>query len=306
MNDKLRIGKQKFKLQYSILNIQYLIFILLFSSCEKDITLDVPLPESKVVVDGYVEIDQPVYVILTRNAPYFSPITPNTLVNSVERGAKVTVSDGTNTEQLIELQGTFDSINVGGLYIAPTMKGNAGKTYALKVITTKGETLTASTYLSLPVPLDSVWFKIQENYDSLGFVWAHLTDPDTMGNCYRWFAKRLNKDDAFLAPFGSTFEDKFINGKSFDFAYNRGSIDNSSAIDDNNIEEGFFKVDDTIVVKFCSTDRSVFEFWRDAEGQVSGNGSPFASPSNIHSNIVGGLGLFAGYSSSYDTIIARR
>ena len=275
-------------------------------SCEKDITVDLPVPESKIVVDGYVEPNRPIYVLLTRNAPYFAPINQNTLINSVEKGAIVTVSDGDTTVRLTEIDTLVNGFTISGFYIALSgMIGQPGKQYNLKVVSSKGEVVTASTNLMVPVPLDSVWFKLIENNDTLGFVWAHLTDPDTTGNCYRWFAKRVDKDQSFIAPFGSSFEDRFINGKSFDFAYNRGSIQNSTAIDDNNEEAGFFKKGDTIIVKFCSIDRGVYEFWRDAEAQIGNNGGPFASPSNIKSNVVGGLGCFAGYSAVYDTLIAR-
>ena len=281
------------------------LIVCFLASCEKDITVDLPVPESKLVVDGYVEPGLPVYVLLTRNSPYFAPITPNSLVNSFEKGATVTVSDGDSTVQLIELDTIVNNVRVGGLYIALNMVGVLNKTYSLTVISSKGETVTASTTLLTPIPLDSLWFKHREDNDTLGFVWAHLSDPADLGNCYRWFAKRMGKDKSFIAPLGSVFEDRFINGQSFDFAYNRGSIQNSTAPDDTGEQAGFFKTGDTVIVKFCAIDRGVYNFWRDAENQIGNQGSPFASPSNVRSNTVGGLGCFAGYSSVYDTVIAK-
>ena len=47
----------------------------------------------------------------------------------------------------------------------------------------------------------------------------------------------------FIAPSGSVFEDKFINGKAFDFAYNRGHLPNSTASEDENEEAGFYKTE---------------------------------------------------------------
>ena len=297
------IQKMFFSTHKSILTLLFCCFLI--SACERDITVDLPKTESKIVVDSYVEIGLPVYVLLTRSEPYFAPITPGTLINSTEKNAIVTVSDGDTTVQLIELDTILNGVQISGIYVSSSMFGIAGKQYSIKVMSTKGEVLTATSALSIQIPLDSAWYQVSGELDSLGFVWAHLTDPDTLNNCYRWFAKRLGKDVDFIAPFGSSFEDKFINGKSFDFAYNRGSIPNSSAIDDNNNEAGFFKKGDTIVVKFCSIDRGVYEFWRDAETQAGNNGSPFASPSNIKSNVIGGLGCFAAYSATYDTVIAR-
>jgi hypothetical protein len=210
------------------------------------------------------------------------------------------------------LDTVINGTSIGGIYAAldpvsffPIMIGTAGLTYTLDILTSDGKRVTSTTKLQAPVPLDSTWFEIQEGKDTLGFTWAFLSDPDTTDNCYRWFSKRINKDDQFFAPFGSAFEDKFINGQTFKFGFNRATIQNSTAADDNNEEAGFFKIGDTIVVKFCTIDKSTYEFWRDAETQLGNNGSPFAVPSNIKSNINGGIGLFASYSPSYDTIIAR-
>ena len=272
---------------------------LLITGCEKDIAVDLPQPTSKVVVDGYVEPDTNIYIILTRNSAYFALINAST-INVFETGANVTISDGFTTETLIEA--------FKGVYITTGMKGVLGRTYSLHIKTKSDEIVTAITTLQKRVPLDSVWFKIQESLpgnDTLGYVWATLHDPDTLNNCYRWMAMRVGKDSTFIPPFGSVFEDRFVNSTTFDFAYNRGSIFNSTADDDENDEAGFFKKGDSIIVKWCAIDRSTYEFWRDAETQLSNNGSPFATPSVIRSNVVGGLGLFASYSPSYYYLKAK-
>jgi len=289
------------KIQFSIL----VLFSVLIASCERDITVDLPTPSTKVVVDGYVEAGLPVYIILSRNQGYFEPINAETINQSPEKDAIVIVNDGSIIDTLQEVDTIINGSNVNGIYISDVIVGTIGKTYSLKIVTTKNEILTSSAKLSGPVALDSVWFRLAENSDTLGFAFAELEDPDTLGNAYRWFAKRITKDDFFIAPFGSTFEDKFVNGTTFDFGFNRGVVQGSTATDDNNEEAGFFKIGDTIVVKFTSIDYSTFEFWRDAENQLSSSGSPFAVPSNIRSNIKGGLGLFSAYSAAYDTIYAK-
>jgi Domain of unknown function (DUF4249) len=290
------------------MKIQFLILVLFgffFASCESDITVDLPTPSTKVVVDGYVEAGLPVYIILSRNQGYFEPINAETINQSPEKDAIVIVNDGIMIDTLQEVDTIIDGSSVSGIYISDVIVGTVGRIYTLKVITTKNEILTSSAKLSAPVALDSVWFQLAENSDTLGFAFAELEDPDSLGNAYRWFAKRITKDDFFIAPFGSTFEDKFVNGTKFDFGFNRGVVQGSTATDDNNEEAGFFKIGDTIVVKFTSVDYSTFEFWRDAENQLSSSGSPFSVPSNIRSNIKGGLGLFSAYSASFDTIYAK-
>ncbi|MFM2155875.1 MAG: hypothetical protein RL516_624 [Bacteroidota bacterium] len=289
-----------------------MVIAIFFSSCEENISLDLPREDPRVVVDGYVETGLPPYVLLSRSSSYFDPINPGALNSFAESGAFVTINDGVKTVQLIELDTVVNGISLKGFYAAldsvtnlPTMFGEEGRTYKLTIITKDNQQLSSTAKLQPHIALDSTWFKVQENLDSLGLAWAHLTDPDTIGNYYRWMAKRITKDDLFLAPLGSAFEDKFINGQSFDFNALRGQIPNSTKPDDVKEEAGLFKKGDTIIVKFCAVDRGTFEFWRDAETQISNNGSPFAVPSNIKSNITGGLGVFATYSPAYDTIIAQ-
>lgn len=282
--------------------IFFIIAVILFlTSCERDITVDLPQPESKIVVEGYIEAGKPAYVLISKSTGYFAPFDSASLINSAVKNAVVIISDGTITDTLIQLSSQY-----GYLYISAKITGEEGRAYNLRIITQEGQELVVSTFVHPAVTLDSVWFKTVDNNDSLGFAWAHLTDPDTLGNSYRWFAKRLGKDKDFIAPIGSAFEDKFINGKSFDFGYNRGSIPNSTAADDNNDERGFFKTGDTIVIKFTSIGRESFEFWRSAEAQYANNGNPFAAITYLKSNITGGIGIFEGYSLSYDTIIARK
>ncbi|MCX6291888.1 MAG: DUF4249 domain-containing protein [Bacteroidetes bacterium] len=280
----------------------------IFSSCEKDVTVDIPQSDSKVVVEGYIETGQYPVVRLSYTLPFFGTIsTLNFLQNGIS-GAVVTVSDGTSTDTLQEF------LNYG-IYFSTHLTGTAGRIYSLHVLV-NGNSISAVTTIPQQVKLDSTWFKVDGSRDSLGFIWAHLTDPDSLGNNYRWFARRINhyqygedagkiKDSIFITPRGSVFDDKFFNGKSFDFGYNRGSMPNSNKADDNNDEKIFFKRGDTVIVKFCSIDRAHFEFWRSEETQVNSNGNPFGSPAPVISNINGGLGIWGGYNPTYDTVIAR-
>ncbi len=279
-----------------------IIIVVSISSCEKDISVDLPQPENQYVVEGYIEPGQIPYVLISKSAAYFAAYDSASLLKSMVKDAVVTINNGDTTYTL-----TSPLVD-GYFYFEPTFNlvGEVGKTYTLRIITPDGTELTSTTTIPTPIALDSTWFKIQEGFDSLGYVWARMTDPDTLGNCYRWFAKRLSKDEQYIAPLGSTFEDKFINGKSFDFAYNRGEVPNSTAEDDENEEEGFFKDGDTVVVKFCAVTKESYDFWRLSETQASNNGNPFGSITPIKGNINGGIGIWEAITPSYDTVICKK
>lgn len=272
--------------------------LLCLFSCQKKIDVKIPDYVQKLVVEGKIETGQTPEVYLSYTVPYFGNHT-NSLSDFAVKGALVTVTDGSSTDTLKDLTG------LGYYYKALNMVGVAGKTYDLSILL-NGKTYTAQTTIWPQVKLDSLWFKVMR-YDSLGFVYAHMTDPGNEQNNYRWFAKRIGKDQTFIAPLGSSFDDKFISGKSFDFAYDRGVIQGSTATDDNNNERGFFKKNDQVIVKFCTIGPNEYLFFRSYDANIISNGNPFAAPSNLQSNLQGKdvLGVWCGYNSYIDTLICR-
>jgi len=303
--------------------------------CEKEITVDLPVGEPQIVVEGSIEVGSPPFVMLSRTQGYFEPTDINSILNNFISGANVTVSNGTITDTLIEICSSqipeeflpivtdltglspelLQEFNVCAYTsFNPAIFGEENKTYDLRV-EVENKVLTARTKINYIIPLNEVYFKKVGDTDSLGFAYGLLTDPDTLGNAYRWFAKRINKypawsqhagqqkDATYIAPLGSTYDDRFFNGLTFEFAYYRGVAIGSDKEDDLNEERAFFKVGDTIAVRGCVIDRGVYAFVTSLEDQVSNAGSPFATPVNLKSNIDGGLGIWAGYAAVYDTII---
>ncbi|MFT4682662.1 MAG: hypothetical protein ACJAU0_001386 [Flavobacteriales bacterium] len=305
--------------------------------CEKEITVDLPTVASKIVVEGTIEQGQPPLIFLTKSQGYFEPTNLNDLDNLIVRGAEVYVTNNGNEVQLteicsadvpadllplvIELTG-FSAEQLAAFNIClyttfnQSIWGEANQVYGLR-IESDGETLTSQTKINTPIALDSVWFGIpgDGSNDSLGFAYAILTDPDTLGNAYRWQARRINtypswsdnageiKDPNYIAPLGSTTDDAFFNGLSFEFGYFRGAAPNSFKEDDRNEEAGFYKVGDTIAIRGSVIDLGAFRYISSFEDQATSQGSPFASPANIQTNITGGLGAWIGHGASYDTII---
>ncbi len=313
-------------------------FVGALHSCEKEITVDLPTVASQIVVEGSIEQGRPPLVLLTRSQGYFEEVSLSALEELIVKGAAVYVSNGETEVQLDEIcasnipddllplltEATGFSPEALALIdicvytsLNPIIWGEVDTRYDLRV-EADGEVLTSTTKINKLVELDSVWFSIPgdaQSDDSLGFANAILTDPDTLGNAYRWFARRINrypawsehagevKDPSFIAPFGSAIDDAFFNGLTFEFVSLRGVLPNSTKEDDTNSEFGFYKVGDTVVVRGCVIDRGALAYISSFEDQVASQGSPFASPANIESNITGGLGAWIGYGASYDTII---
>lgn len=309
--------------------------IFSFSSCTKDITVDLPVYPEQLVVEGTIEPGTPPFVILTRTQNYFAPTDLNAIANMFVSGATVTVTVDGNVWNLDQLCSTLlDSASLAAaaeatglnpsllssanicIYTAldPAHIGEVGKTYRLD-ISAEGKHLSAISSIPNPVALDSVWFELahqRPDDDSLGFAWFRISDPDTMGNGYRWMAKRINHrspgqtmDDFYIAPIGSTYNDKYINGLTFDFPEARGVQFYAGHPEDDNEEQGFFKVGDTIAVKALSIGQKEYDFYLSYDNNVATSGDLFGTPANVKTNITGGLGIWAGRGVYLDTIICR-
>lgn len=303
-------------------------------ACEKEITVDLPVTAPRLVVEGTIADGTPPIVILTRTQSYFAPTDLESIASIFVKDALVIVSDGITIDtldqvcssmipdSLLDEAAAATGLDPGLLASADIclytdlggqMDGIVGRTYSL-FIAADGDTVTSATTIPAPVPLDSTWFRLAQaepDDDTLGLVWARLSDPPTLGNAYRWYAKRINdgpdgedKDDRFIAPFFSVFEDRYVNGLTFDFNYNRGS-DPFAEVDEEDVENGFFKVGDTVVVRFASIGQPEYQFYNTWYNNVASQGDLFSNPANARTNITDGLGVWAGYSYTYDTVVCQ-
>lgn len=280
--------------------IVFTAFLAFLISCTEDVNLTVIGVDKMVVIEGSIENGRPAQVAITRSSPITQTIDFNSILVT---DAKVYVSDGLVTDTLVLGVDSFASFPF--VYKGTSVIGVAGRTYYLTVVA-DGKTFTSVTTIPQPVALDSVWWKAQPPEDSLGFAWAHFTEPSGIGNAYKWFAKRPTKDRRFIAPYGSTFDDKFIDGKTFDFAYNRGTDPNdaNAAAEEDSKDDGYYRNTDTVYIKFCTIDNNTAKFYTTYEASLQSNGNPFASPTTIISNINGGaLGVWGGFGCVYDTIM---
>jgi hypothetical protein len=311
------------------LKIFALLTLVATQSCTKEVFLDIPPFVEKIVVDGRIETGLPPFVILTRTQDLYGPTDLNALAGSFVNNAVITVSDGTSSVVLTEIcANSIDPVllpvisEILGIdpqalsalnfcaYVGlnPNFIGEVGKTYSLN-IQVEGQTFTSETSLK-PVPVvDSLYFQIEPAFTEHGFGWCVMSDDPSVYNAYFFQVRRIHQNsqgepaDAFFqSSFNSAFDDSFFNGLTFRFAF----TNIGSRRDDDIPQEfrGYFKTNDTIVIKFSSLDFKTFKFHEMKYIQMSSGASPFASPTYIPTNIEGGaIGCWAGFSPRYDTLI---
>jgi len=308
--------------------ILLVLLLAIFSqACEKVIEIDVPAGEPKLVIEGRVENGQPPVVFVTTTRGFFEPTSLQDYADSFVDDAEVTVngielaricsdelpddllpifeeSTGIPADQAAELG------ICGYVGLNPNLIGEENTTYRLEV-RARDQVLTSAAHIPNVLSPDSVWFRLWADSPNFGYVFANLTDPDTSGNAYRVFTRRIGPnmndnpvDPTFYPSLGASFADDFFNDQTIEVVFLRGQPPNSSRPVDTGESARFFETGDRFVFKFCSTTYPVYDFFNTYEAQQGSTGSPFAAPNNLNTNINGGLGIWAAYSCTTDTITA--
>ncbi len=288
--------------------LSHFLFLLLAAflpaACEKDITVDLPEVDKKVVVDGSIFVGEYASVSLTYSFPFFTDFSdldftdPAQIDKFIVTDAVVTLSDGSMTETLGL---SFDNTKFPPLlYKGDSIVGQPGKSYQL-TISTQGKTYTANTYIPQNiVALDSIkWFK-DANSDSLGSCRLYFQDPPAPGNIYRLFAKRQGYANYAIIPGNSVIDDQAYNGTYIEFPFVRpeeqSSIFTANSGGQDDPTRYKWVLGDSVYVRFASIDAISYDYIRTLEQAAGISGNPFSNPVTVKGNVTGGaLGGFVGY-----------
>ena len=313
--------------------------MILFISCESEIDIDVPVREDQIIVEGYIDLGIPPVLLLTKSSPFFSSVDLEGIEDLFIHDATVIVSNGLTVDTLVEIQTDSirdflefaqDSLNLNvdlslfqqfanidlstipdfnlSFYVStnPNLIGEANNRYDLR-IEVEDKILTSTTTIPSPTPLDSIFVTPHpdpENTTQFGLNASFTDRPDTF-NAIRYFTQA--NTDPFLPPFfSSVFDDRsFINadGESFSFALERGVPRDITA--EEFVDSQFFERGDSARVRWAAIDQDHFTFWSSLEFDRTQIGNPFGRPTIITTNIEGGLGIWGGYASTFETIIVE-
>lgn len=283
----------------------FLFIGIYFTSCEKEIKLNLASGKPSVVIEGQIENDLPPFVVITKSMGFFSKIDLNTLEENFVHDAVVTVFDGSITTTLreysIDTGGvakfyfySIDTANLGNI-----MVGEFNKSYKLSV-TYEGTTYEATTKIPSVLGVDSFYadgdlaIRFPFTPDSAVNLYIDVKDPDTTGNYIRYYTKR--NDEPYYPVDVTSAEEVGANGeyiKKFNIGF---GVPRSLA---DTVPERYPIKGDSITLKWCAVDKAVYDFWKTYNFAINVIGNPFASPTNLPSNISNGaVGVWAGYGVS--------
>ena len=226
------------KQYYNKRYIPYILFVLIFSSCEKVIDLKLNDAEKKYVVESVIT-DQAgtAKVLITEtkdcdednNFPGIS-------------GATVTIKEtGGATTTLTETS--------AGKYESPALTGISGKTYQLSV-NIAGKTFSAVSTMPQKVDLDTIYTTDEFIFtDTRKIVNADFQDPGGRGNNYRFiqYVNGLKEKQLFIQ--NDDYTDGRINNNKL---YYFPDDDNDSTI---------IKSGDTVKIDMLCVDPNIYKYW---------------------------------------------
>jgi hypothetical protein len=256
--------------------IRFLIFPLwglggfFFTSCTKEIELDLNSSNSKYVIEAELPQNQVATVAITKTVN-FSDSNNFPAIKS----ADVTITDNLgNTEKLVEA--------ASGVYKTQRIKGEEGKTYTLS-IKTEGQTFMANSTMPTAVKLTGLRTAVSivrvpgSKADTYN-IFPQFIDPPALGNNYRFIQVRNNETDKNLI----LRNDNIGNGEP-----------NARPIFSRDFD---VKLGDNVTVEMRCLDKAAYDYFFSLNSVNANGPGGGTTPTNPVTNLSGGaLGYFSAY-----------
>ncbi len=247
--------------------------IVLLSSCEKVINIDLKNATPKLVIEATITDQDGSAQVLISKTKRFSE--DNSFVGIP--GATVSITEeGSTPVSLTE--------TAAGVYKHASFKGSSGKKYSLSV-SVEGNLFTAVCTMPARVNLDTLYivdeFLFSENRK---LVNVEYIDPVGRGNGYRFIQYVNGRKEKEIMLHDDDYSDgRSVSSRLYYFSD-----------DDEEDDLGRIKSGDTVTVDMLCIDQPVYKYWFSLAN--SATGSSQTTPANPVTNIEGGaLGYFSAH-----------
>lgn len=287
---------------------------LLGIGCETVVDVPPPDHEPRLVAQSFFSADGGWTVQVTRTVPYASAASP-----AYVDDATVEVWDG---DRRIATPQRADS----GTYVARGGRATQGLTYTLRVEAPGYPPIEGRSTLPPPPAVTAFRDTLVPPADALSRrritqVALTLADPPDVRNRYgllvvqaRWSEDQMTGQRTPLPPSLFTFEsnDPALGESDFDFLntgttryreafFTDGLFDGSTYTLDFDLQYDLPRDEAEVVIRrafavvLLSVTDDFYQYRKTASEQSVANENPFAEPLRVHSNMTGGLGVFAGF-----------
>lgn len=265
-------------------------------SCNNESFSDGIKLESKLAVEGWIEVGDVPQVILSSTIPINDVVDSTNVLDHVIRSAKITVSDG-ETVEVLRVKNDDDRVPPF-VYFGKEIIGKEGKTYTLK-IEYLNRIVVATTSIPKTVTIATAEYVKKNATDTTGYVFIKFNDPLNEKNYYQ-VATKIDEQEPIFVPafYGNLNDEKFIS-HSISMQVNRGVL-----LFPKSKFKPYFTDGDLIFVKLRTMNKEAFDFWNSWQNEIVNSRNPiYPSNTSLKSNIKGGVGIWAGYGQN--TIVIK-
>ncbi|WNJ16851.1 DUF4249 domain-containing protein [Pontibacter sp. G13] len=294
----------------TLLSTMILALLTTYMGCDlqQEVDLNLPEYEPQIVAESYLQVGQPPVITLTRSASFFEDIQLEFI-----RDAEVTLEHRGEIDTLVPFEIDFTDPDLGGvidsnliilleplfgssLYIYTSLSPlpeDYNSEYRLGVRTLEDETISATTFIPPPVPIDSIVIKFDE--DSMAAVQTYFFDPPGIRNYYRYsFRRRVTEIITDGSGNTDTVRTETIDQ---DFFLDDELTDGETIVVGTLFE---YEPEDSVIIDLYSVTEAYFDFGETVQDAITANLSPFGQPTLIQSNVNGGTGIFTGVSQTQE------
>ena len=266
------------------LSLVLIVFSLLFG-CLKEESY-VPAYQQKLIVDGRIELGRHAIVSLSLNEKYDGGIDSLELSDMIVRWAKVTVSNGVESEILT---GRFnEDYQQKFIYTGSEIVGKENETYTLN-IEYSGQSWSATTTIPEASELHDI--SVEWVNDTLYRIKAYL--PPTPNNAPCMVECALNESMYYKPALACIFDSNVSGGYvTINRPINYTEIKSYTTL---------FNIQDVVRLRFSTMPQFGYDYWSMWENNVINNLNPiFPAQHNPISNISNNaIGAWIGYASVY-------
>jgi hypothetical protein len=305
--------------------MRYNIIILLatalaISSCEKDVTIDVPVQSPKLVIESNNRLGQRFTAYITRSVDVLAPINSSPLTN-----AFVTLfQDNVLRDTLV-----YNSNN--RLYAAKNnTRPVAGGNYTIKATAAGLAPVEATSKAPVPVPiqsltyrprfrsgssgeeLDEIKFSFQDPAGKADYYMVRIRVPsfavlDTVTYFNVGCLRTVDPDaETGLKDVGTSYDacieqDFVMKDVRFEGRVKEVTLQVRSG-DIGNFLHPTTGILYRPVVELTAITEAYYRYYKSQKIYEDAQSNPFAEPVSVYTNITGGYGIFAAYGAAYKVI----
>ena len=246
-----------------------LLFVLVFTSCEDVIDVDVQEATTRLVIEASLDWEKGTTgnnqtIKLSKSTPYFDANTNVSVTN-----ASVKVTNNNSAEEFVF---THQS---NGLYTTTQFVPVINDSYTLEVIY-DGETFTANETLTPVTDITEITQSIEDGFedDVLEFN-VIFTDPEDEENYYLFKTQRRGD----LLPELEDGDDEFVNGNEITWWFEKQEDEDTDKIEE-------YKPGDIVDISFFGISEAYFNYIRILIEQSEGAGLFSSTPVPLRGNCV--------------------